>query len=173
MTIKVGDRLPEATFTTPGPEGPQQVTTDQVFKGKKVVLFAVPGAFTPTCSARHLPGFRDKAAEFKAKGVDTIACLAVNDAFVMGAWAKDQGAGEHVLMLADGNGDFTRKLGLEMDGQQVRHGPALAALRHAGRGRRGEGAAGRAGGRVPRLLGRAHAGARLSAPVSAWPVPRA
>jgi peroxiredoxin len=115
MTIKVGDRLPEAAFTTPGPDGPQQVSTDQVFKGKKVVVFAVPGAFTPTCSARHLPGFRDKAAEFRAKGVDTIACLSVNDAFVMGAWAKDQGSGEHVLMLADGNGDFTRALGLGMD----------------------------------------------------------
>jgi peroxiredoxin len=115
MTIKVGDRLPEATFTTLGPDGPQQMTTDQVFKGKKVLLFAVPGAFTPTCSARHLPGFKDKAAEFRAKGVDTIACLAVNDAFVMGAWAQNQGSGEHVLMLADGNGDFTRKLGLDMD----------------------------------------------------------
>jgi peroxiredoxin len=113
--IKVGDRLPEATFTTPGPEGPQQVTTDQVFKAKKVVLFAVPGAFTPTCSARHLPGYTDKAPEFKAKGVETIACLSVNDAFVMGAWAKDQGSAEHVLMLADGNGDFTNKLGLGMD----------------------------------------------------------
>jgi peroxiredoxin len=118
MTIKVGDRLPAATFTTPGPEGPQQVTTDQVFKGKKVVLFAVPGAFTPTCSARHLPGFKDKAADFKAKGVDTIACVAVNDAFVMGAWAKDQGSEEHVLMLADGNGDFTRAIGLVMDGSK-------------------------------------------------------
>ena len=116
MTIKVGDRLPEATFTTPGPEGPQQVTTDQVFKGKRVLLFAVPGAFTPTCSARHLPGFRDKAAQFRAKGVDTIACVAVNDAFVMGAWAKDQGADEQVLMLADGNGDFTRAIGLVLDG---------------------------------------------------------
>ena len=113
--INVGDRLPEATFTTPSPEGPQQVTTDQVFKAKKVVLFAVPGAFTPTCSARHLPGYTDKAAEFRAKGVDTVACLSVNDAFVMGAWAKDQGSSEHVLMLADGNGDFTSKLGLGMD----------------------------------------------------------
>jgi peroxiredoxin len=118
MTIKVGDRLPEAVFTTPGPDGPQQITVDQVFKGKKVVLFAVPGAFTPTCSARHLPGFKDRAAEFKAKGVDVIACLSVNDAFVMGAWAKDQGTGEQILMLADGNGDFTGKIGLEMDGSK-------------------------------------------------------
>jgi peroxiredoxin len=115
MTIKVGDKLPEATFMTPTPDGPQAVTTDQVFKGKKVALFALPGAFTPTCSARHLPGFKDKAKEIKAKGVDTIACLSVNDAFVMGAWAKDQGVGDEILMLADGNGDFTRKVGLEMD----------------------------------------------------------
>jgi peroxiredoxin len=129
MTIKVGDRLPAATFTTPGPEGPQQVTTDQVFKGKKVVLFAVPGAFTPTCSARHLPGFKDKAPEFKAKGVDTIACLAVNDAFVMGAWAKDQGAEDHILMLADGNGDFTRTVGLEMDG--TKYGMGQRSKRYA------------------------------------------
>jgi peroxiredoxin len=115
MTIRTGDHLPEAAFTTPGLDGPQQVTTDQVFKGKKVVVFAVPGAFTPTCSVRHLPGFRDKASEFRAKGVETIVCLAVNDVFVLDAWAKDQGAGDQVLMLADGNGDFTRKLGLEMD----------------------------------------------------------
>jgi peroxiredoxin len=128
MTIQAGDRLPEAVFATPGPEGPQQVTTDQVFKGKTVVLFAVPGAFTPTCSARHLPGFKDKAAEFKAKGVDTIACVAVNDAFVMGAWAKDQGA-DDILMLADGNGDFTRKLGLEFDGSKF--GMGLRSKRYA------------------------------------------
>jgi peroxiredoxin len=115
MTIKVGDRLPEATFMTPTPDGPQQITTDQVFKGKKVALFALPGAFTPTCSARHLPGFRDKAKEIKAKGIDTIACLSVNDAYVMGAWAKDQGVGDDILMLADGSGDFTKKVGLEMD----------------------------------------------------------
>ncbi|MBS0295416.1 MAG: peroxiredoxin [Proteobacteria bacterium] len=118
MTIKVGDKLPEATFMTPTADGPQAITTDQIFKGKKVVLFALPGAFTPTCSARHLPGFKEKAAEFKAKGVDTIACLSVNDAFVMGAWAKDQGVTDEVLMLADGNGDFTRAVGLEMDGSK-------------------------------------------------------
>jgi peroxiredoxin len=115
MTIQVGDKLPAATFMTPTAEGPQAITTDQVFAGKKVALFALPGAFTPTCSARHLPGFKDKAAEFKAKGVDTIACLSVNDAFVMGAWAKDQGVTDEVLMLADGSGDFTRAIGLEMD----------------------------------------------------------
>lgn len=118
MTIKVGDHLPDAVFTSPGPEGPQQLSTDQVFKGKTVVLFAVPGAFTPTCSARHLPGFKDRADEFKAKGVDVIACLSVNDAFVMGAWAKDQASGEAILMLADGNGDFTAKVGLELDGSK-------------------------------------------------------
>ena len=115
MTIQVGDKLPEATFMTPTPDGPQAMTTDQVFKGKKVALFALPGAFTPTCSARHLPGFKDKAADLKAKGIDAIACLSVNDAFVMGAWAKDQGVGDAILMLADGNGDFTKKVGLEMD----------------------------------------------------------
>ena len=118
MTIQVGDKLPEATFMTPTPDGPQAITTDQLFKGKKVALFALPGAFTPTCSARHLPGFKDKAAELKAKGIDTIACLSVNDAFVMGAWAKDQGVGDAILMLADGNGDFTKKVGLELDGSK-------------------------------------------------------
>jgi peroxiredoxin len=118
MTIKVGDTLPQVTLTRPSPEGPQAITTDEIFKGKKVVLFALPGAFTPTCSAKHLPGFKEKAAEFKAKGVDTIACLSVNDAFVMGAWAKDQGVTDEVLMLADGNGEFTRAVGLEMDGSK-------------------------------------------------------
>jgi peroxiredoxin len=129
MTIKVGDRLPDATFTTPGPDGPQQLTTEQVFGGKTVVLFALPGAFTPTCSARHLPGFKEKAAAFKAKGVDTIACLSVNDAFVMGAWAKDQGVDNQILMLADGNGDFTRKVGLDFDGS--RFGMGLRSQRYA------------------------------------------
>jgi peroxiredoxin len=129
MAIQVGDHLPEATFTTPSPEGPQQITTDQVFKGKKVVLFALPGAFTPTCSARHLPGFKDKAADFKAKGVDTIACLSVNDAFVMAAWAKDQGVEGQVLMLADGNADFTKKVGLEFDG--AKFGMGVRSQRYA------------------------------------------
>ena len=128
MTIKVGERLPEATFTTPGLDGPQQVSTDQVFKGKTVVLFAVPGAFTPTCSARHLPGFREHAAAFKAKGVDTVACVSVNDVFVMAAWAKDQGVEGQVLMLADGNGDFTSKLGLTFDG--AKFGMGLRSQRY-------------------------------------------
>jgi peroxiredoxin len=113
--IKVGDRLPQASFTTPTPEGPKPITGDEVFKGKTVALFAVPGAFTPTCSARHLPSFRDKAAELRAKGVDTIACTAVNDPFVMGAWAKDQKVEGDILMLADGNAAFARAIGLELD----------------------------------------------------------
>jgi peroxiredoxin len=118
MTIAVGDTLPQATFMTPTEEGPAPISTDEVFKGKTVALFAVPGAFTPTCSAKHLPGFKAHAAELKAKGVDAIACVSVNDVFVMKAWAKDQGIGEEILMLADGNGDFTKALGLEMDGSK-------------------------------------------------------
>lgn len=115
MTIKVGDRLPEATFTTPTEDGPKPVTTTEVFGGKTVALFAVPGAFTPTCDAKHLPGFIDNAAAFKAKGVDTIACVSVNDVFVMKAWAKASPGAEAVLFLADGNADFASKLGLELD----------------------------------------------------------
>ena len=106
MTIKVGDKIPSAKLQHMTAEGPKDISTDDIFKGKKVVLFAVPGAFTPTCSAKHLPGFVEKAAEIKAKGVDTIACLAVNDAFVMGAWGKAQNTDDKVLMLADGNGRF-------------------------------------------------------------------
>jgi len=116
MTLSVGDRLPETGFMTMTADGPSKLSTDDVFKGKTVALFAVPGAFTPTCSARHLPGFVDKAAEIKAKGVDTIACVSVNDVFVMDAWGKAQNAGDDVLMLADGNGDFAKAVGLEMDG---------------------------------------------------------
>jgi glutaredoxin/glutathione-dependent peroxiredoxin len=115
MTIKVGDKIPQATFKFLTPEGPKEVTTDELFGGKKVALFAVPGAFTPTCSQRHLPGYVDKAAALKAKGVDTIACVSVNDAFVMGAWGKDQNTGDKVMMLADGSGDFTRAIDLELD----------------------------------------------------------
>jgi len=115
MAIKVGDRLPEATFMTPTPEGPAPISTDEVFKGKRVALFAVPGAFTPTCSAKHLPGFKSEAQALKAKGVDAIACVSVNDVFVMKAWAKDQGVGDEIMMLADGNGRFTEALGLELD----------------------------------------------------------
>ena len=115
MTIKVGDRVPAATFTTFGAEGPGPITSEELFAGMKVALFAVPGAFTPTCSAKHLPGFKTHAAELKAKGVDTIACVSVNDVFVMKAWGENQGVGDDVLMLADGNGDFTRSVGLELD----------------------------------------------------------
>ncbi len=123
MAIKVGDTIPEATFTTMGPEGPRPVTTDELFKGKTVALFAVPGAFTPTCSARHLPSFKDHAAELKAKGVDTIACVSVNDVFVMDAWGKSQEVGDDIVMLADGNGAFTKAVGLELDATGFGMGP--------------------------------------------------
>ena len=116
MTIKVGDKLPPVTLTMATAEGPRALDTAEFFAGKKVVVFAVPGAFTPTCSAKHLPGFVQHAADLKAKGVDAIACVSVNDAFVMGAWGDQQKVGDAVAMLADGNGDFTRALGLEMDG---------------------------------------------------------
>lgn len=116
MTISVGDRLPEATLMTMTADGPNQLSTGDVFAGKTVALFALPGAFTPTCSAKHLPGFIEKAAEIKGKGVDTIACLSVNDVFVMDAWGKSQGAGDDVVMLADGNAQFAKAIGLEFDG---------------------------------------------------------
>lgn len=116
MTIKVGDKIPGATLMRMNASGPEPVNTHDYFAGKKVVLFSVPGAFTPTCSAKHLPGFVTKAGEIKAKGVDEIACMAVNDVFVMNAWGKDQKADGKVTMLADGNGDFSRALGLVMDG---------------------------------------------------------
>lgn len=115
MTIKVGDKIPEATFMTMGEDGPAPASTADIFAGKRVALFAVPGAFTPTCSAKHLPGFKDHAADFAAKGIDTIACTSVNDVFVMGAWAKDQGVSDEMIMLADGNGEFAKSIGLEMD----------------------------------------------------------
>ena len=115
MTINVGDRIPSAPLLKATAEGPQPVDTDSYFAGRKVALFAVPGAFTPTCSARHLPGFVEKAEELKGKGVDEIACVAVNDAFVLQAWARDAGAEGKVTMLADGNGEFSKALGLTMD----------------------------------------------------------
>ena len=118
MTIKVGDKLPAATFSAGTPEGPRPMSTDDIFAGKKVALFAVPGAFTPICSAKHLPGFKDHVADFKAKGVDAIACVSVNDAFVMKAWGESQSVGDAILMLGDGNGDFTKAIGLEMDGSK-------------------------------------------------------
>jgi peroxiredoxin len=118
MTIKVGDKLPDATFMTSSSEGPRPISTDELFKGKTVAFFAVPGAFTPTCSAKHVPGFKEHVADFRAKGVDTIACVSVNDVFVMKAWGADQGVGDDIIMLADGNGDFTKAIGLEMDGSK-------------------------------------------------------
>jgi peroxiredoxin len=118
MTIQVGDKMPKGQFTRMGPKGPEQVSTDDLFKGKKVVLFSVPGAFTPTCSAKHLPGFVKNADALKAKGVDTIACMAVNDVFVMNAWGQSSDAAGKVEMLADGNGEYARALGLEFDAQK-------------------------------------------------------
>lgn len=115
MTVQIGDHIPQASLTRPTADGPKPVTTDEIFKGKTVALFAVPGAFTPTCSARHLPGFKDNRQALADKGVDTVACISVNDAFVMGAWADSQGIGDEIVMLADGNGDFTRQLGLVLD----------------------------------------------------------
>jgi peroxiredoxin len=115
MTIKAGDKMPAGVLTTPGPEGPQKISTDQLFAGKKVVLFSVPGAFTPTCDARHLPGFIQHADDFRAKGVDTVACMAVNDVFVMKAWDKASAVEGKVLMLADGNAEYAKALGLELD----------------------------------------------------------
>lgn len=114
MTIKIGDQIPSGTLTTMTDTGPTPLGSDELFAGKKVVLFSVPGAFTPTCSAKHLPGFIERADDIMDKGVDTIACMAVNDVFVMNAWGKSAGA-DRVLMLADGNGDFTKALGLELD----------------------------------------------------------
>ncbi|MDX3908948.1 MAG: peroxiredoxin [Sphingobium sp.] len=118
MTIAKGEKLPETTFVTLTENGPEPVSSANYFAGKKVALFSVPGAFTPTCSAKHLPGFIQKAGDLKAKGIDEIACTAVNDPFVMGAWAKSAGAEQTVTMLADGNGDFVKALGLEMDGSK-------------------------------------------------------
>ena len=115
MAVQVGDSIPEVTLKIMGEKGPQDITTAEIFGGKKVVLFAVPGAFTPTCSAAHLPGFVASADKIKAAGVDSIVCLSVNDAFVMDAWGKGQNA-EELMMVGDGNGELTAAMGLEMDG---------------------------------------------------------
>ena len=115
MPIKVGEKMPSGTLTVVTKEGPQKVSADEFFKGKKVVLFSVPGAFTPTCDAKHLPGFVERAMDLRGKGIDTIACIAVNDAFVMKAWGKAQGVDGKVEMLADGNAEYTRALGLDFD----------------------------------------------------------
>jgi len=129
MTIKVGDKVPSVKLKQMTPDGMKDVQTEDFFKGKKVVLFALPGAFTPTCSAKHLPGFVEKVAELKAKGVDTVACLSVNDAFVMNAWGKDQKADGKVQMLADGNADFTKAVGLELDARA--NGLGIRSQRYA------------------------------------------
>ncbi|ESQ83654.1 peroxiredoxin [Asticcacaulis sp. AC466] len=123
MTLKAGDKIPELTLTVVDEAGPKATASADFFAGKTVVLFAVPGAFTPTCSARHLPGFKDHVADFKAKGVDTVACTSVNDYFVMKAWAKDQGIADEVVMLADGNGDFATAMGLTLDASGFGMGP--------------------------------------------------
>lgn len=129
MTIKPGDHLPESTFRVMTSDGPKPVTTADIFKGKKVVLFAVPGAFTPTCHKNHLPGFLAHAAEFKAKGVQTIAVTGVNDVFVMDAWSKSSGGAGQIEFLSDGNGDFAKALGLTMDGSAFGFG--TRSLRYA------------------------------------------
>ncbi len=129
MAISVGDKIPTGTLKIAGPDGIEDASTEELFGGKKVVLFAVPGAFTPTCSAKHLPGFVAKAGEIKAKGVDSIICLAVNDAFVMDAWGKAHEAGDAVIMAADGNAEFTRALGLEFDASKF--GMGVRAQRFA------------------------------------------
>ena len=118
MTVSVGDRIPSVNLMKATPEGPQPISSDDYFRGRRIALFSVPGAFTPTCSARHLPGFVERADEFKGKGVDEIACTAVNDAFVLSAWSKSGEADGKVTMLADGNGEFAKALGLEMDGSK-------------------------------------------------------
>jgi glutaredoxin/glutathione-dependent peroxiredoxin len=115
MTIQVGESIPSAKLMQGTAEGPKETTTEELFGGKTVVLFGVPGAFTPTCSAKHLPGFVTEYDALRAKGADVVACMAVNDAFVMAAWGKDQGVGDKVVMLADGSAEFTKKLGLELD----------------------------------------------------------
>ena len=128
MTIKVGDRVPSVTLRYLGPDGPKQVPSEEFFAGKKVALFAVPGAFTRTCSQRHLPSYVGNAAQLKAKGVDTIACVAVNDAFVMGAWGKEHQA-DKIMMLGDGNADFVRAIGLELD--RIKEGMGVRSQRYA------------------------------------------
>ena len=129
MPIKVGDKIPSVKLKTMTKDGMKEMTTDEIFGKGKTVMFALPGAFTPTCSAKHLPGFVGKAADIRGKGVDKIACLSVNDAFVMNAWGKDQNVGDNVLMLADGNADFTKAVGLEMDGSGF--GMGLRSKRYA------------------------------------------
>ncbi len=139
MTIKIGDKLPDAGFMVMTADGPAKKTTAEIFAGKKVALFAVPGAYTPTCQQQHMPGFVSRVDELKGKGIDTIACTAVNDIFVLTQFAKDTGGDGKILMLADGNGDFAKAIGLDIDLSGFRARFALQALRHAGRRRRRQG----------------------------------
>ena len=127
--LKVGDKIPSAKLMQMTKDGPRPLTTEELFNGKKVVLFALPGAFTPTCSAKHVPGFVQQAESIKAKGVDTIACVSVNDAFVMNAWGKDQNAGDKVMMLGDGGAEFTNAMGLSMD--LTKNGMGVRSQRYA------------------------------------------
>jgi len=129
MSISVGDKLPEANFTVMTGDGPSGMSTSDVFAGKKVAAFAVPGAFTPTCHLKHLPGFLDHLNDFKDRGVDTVACIAVNDIFVLDAWAKNTGAEGKILFLADGNGDFSKAVGLDFDASAV--GLGMRSKRYA------------------------------------------
>jgi len=129
MAIKAGDKMPAGKFKRMTKEGPKDMSTEELFGGKRVVLFSVPGAFTPTCDARHLPGFVQLADQILAKGVNTIACMAVNDVFVMNAWGKASGVGDKIMMLADGNGEYAKALGLEMDGKA--HGLGMRGQRFA------------------------------------------
>ena len=129
MAIKAGERMPAGTLKRMTKDGPKDLSTDELFKGKLVVLFSVPGAFTPTCDAKHLPGFVQLGDQIRAKGVDTIACMAVNDVFVMNAWGKASGVGDRILMLADGNGEYARALGLELDAKG--HGMGTRGQRFA------------------------------------------
>lgn len=129
MAIKVGDKIPDVQLSTMTSDGPKAISSTEALAKGRVVVFAVPGAFTPTCSDYHLPGFVLRADEIRAKGVDTVACVSVNDPFVMSAWGRDQGVGERVLMLADGNGEFTRAVGLEMDGSAF--GMGIRSQRYA------------------------------------------
>ncbi len=129
MTIQAGDRIPEGKLKVMGKDGPMNVSAEELLGKERVVLFSVPGAFTPTCDAKHLPGFKDKAAALKAKGVGKLVCLAVNDVFVMNAWGKSAGVGDAIVMAADGNGDYSRALGLELDARG--HGMGMRGKRFA------------------------------------------
>ena len=156
MTIKVGDRLPDTTFMTMWPDGPKPMKTAEVFGGKKVALFAVPGAYTPTCHKQHMAGFVQNYDELKGKEFDVVACTSVNDIFVLTDWAKDSKADGKILMLADGSAEFAKKIGLDIDLTRPRPGRALQALLDDRRGRRGEVAERRGGAPQPRQVERRH-----------------